>query len=126
LTVPRWGNGTLRELSKLLGDGAHAESERLLHRLLRQHGIGGWQANLRIEVRGSVCYIDVAFPSRRLAIEIDGMAWHSTPDRFQRDRTRQNALVASGWRVLRFTWWDLVERPGYVVGLISSELAAAS
>ena len=41
-----------------------------------------------------------------------------TPERFQRDRSRQNRLVAAGWTVLRFTWRDLVERPGYVVRTI--------
>jgi very-short-patch-repair endonuclease len=39
-----------------------------------------------------------------VAVEIDGFAFHHAPDRFQRDRTRQNALVGLGWTVLRFTW----------------------
>jgi very-short-patch-repair endonuclease len=38
-----------------------------------------------------------------LVIEVDGWAYHRTPDRFQRDRERQNRLVAAGWTVLRFT-----------------------
>lgn len=46
---------------------------------------------------------------------MDGRAWHSAGDRFQRDRTRQNALVAAGYTVLRFTWFDVTERPEYVI-----------
>jgi very-short-patch-repair endonuclease len=61
-----------------------------------------------------------------IAIEVDGWAFHHSPERFQRDRTRQNDLVALGWTVLRFTWGDLVERPGYVVAAIRRQLAAAA
>jgi len=51
----------------------------------------------------------------RIVLEVDGMAWHSSADRFQRDRSRQNALVNAGWLVLRFTWADLTERPDTVL-----------
>ena len=44
------------------------------------------------------------YPELKLAIEVDGFEHHSSPDAFQRDRTRQNRLVALGWTVLRFTW----------------------
>ena len=47
------------------------------------------------------------------------MAYHTDVDRFQRDRSKQNALIALGWTVLRFTWSDLIERPGYVIGLLT-------
>ena len=47
--------------------------------------------------------LDLAFPDVLLAIEIDGWAWHTDPDRFRDDRRRQNALVTAGWMVLRFT-----------------------
>lgn len=62
-------------------------------------------------------WIDVAFLTRRLAIEVDGWAWHSDVDRFAHDR-RQNALVLTGWTVLRFTWHDLTSRPQTVIAQI--------
>ncbi len=65
-----------------------------------------------------VAVLDLAFPDRRLAIEIDGWAWHHNPERFQEDPRRQNALVAAGWTVLRFTWADLVERPEHVLATV--------
>jgi very-short-patch-repair endonuclease len=49
---------------------------------------------------------------------VDGMAHHVDVDRSRRDRARQNDLVGLGWTVLRFTWADLVERPGYVTATI--------
>jgi very-short-patch-repair endonuclease len=60
----------------------------------------------------------VVFASAKLVVEVDGLAFHVTPERFQRDRQRQNRLVAAGWTVLRFTWMDLTERPSYVVASV--------
>ena len=53
-----------------------------------------------------------------MAIEVDGYEHHSSPEAFQRDRTRQNRLVALGWTVLRFTWDDVVKRPAMVAQTI--------
>ena len=44
-------------------------------------------------------------------------------ERFQRDRTRQNRLVAAGWTVLRFTWNDLRDRPNGVIAEIRAVIA---
>ncbi|WP_426521165.1 DUF559 domain-containing protein [Diaminobutyricibacter sp. McL0618] len=52
----------------------------------------------------------------RLFIEIDGFEFHSSPQRFARDRRRDAAFVLGGHRRLRFTAvdvlrdWDRVER----------------
>lgn len=120
----RIGNRLLRELALTSADGAAAESERVLHRLLRGAGITGWTPNLDIWVAGElVAVIDVALTQVMLAIEIDGLAYHSSADRFQRDRSRQNELVGLGWTVLRFTWSDLVDRPGYVLATIRRHIA---
>jgi very-short-patch-repair endonuclease len=115
----RPGNTQLRRLSSMVRDGAAAESERHLHRLLRRAGIGGWQPNYAVWVDGElVAVVDVALPAAGIAIEVDGMAYHVDVDRFRRDRSRQNDLVALGWTVLRFTWADLTEHPGYVIAMI--------
>jgi very-short-patch-repair endonuclease len=111
----RTGNLALRLVAQQLDDGAAAQSERVLHRLLRQIGLSDWEPNYRLWVDGQlVAVIDLALPQRRIAIEVDGWAYHSDVDRFRRDRSRQNDLVLLGWTVLRFTWADLIERPGYV------------
>ncbi len=49
---------------------------------------------------------------------MDGYAYHSSPEAFQRDRDRQNQLDALGWTVLRFTWHDVVHRPAAVAATI--------
>lgn len=103
----------LREAS----DGARSEAERLLIRLLRAAKISGWRANY--PVGGYV--VDVAFPEQKVAIEVDGWAFHNDRAAFQHDRTRQNRISLNGWKVLRFTWLDLTEHPQRVI----AEIAAA-
>ena len=117
---PRWpGNTQLRRIASRLGDGAASMSERRLHRILRASGIRGWKANYQLWRDGQlIAVLDVAIPHLKVAIEVDGMAYHVDVERFQRDRTRQNALVDLGWTVLRFTWADLTDRPGYVAGAV--------
>lgn len=73
-----------------------------------------------------VARIDFAYPHLRLAIEVDGFGPHSSPRAFQSDIDRQNALVALGWTVIRFTWHDVVRRPAKVAEAIRSTLAALS
>ncbi|GAB3096534.1 type IV toxin-antitoxin system AbiEi family antitoxin domain-containing protein [Isoptericola nanjingensis] len=41
-------------------------------------------------------------------VELDGREEHSTPEAVFRDRTRQNALVARGARMLRYTGRDVI------------------
>lgn len=118
----RPGSPILRRLVDDHIPGAHFEAERRLHRLLRAAGVGGWVPNHTVHLPERAAIVDVAFPEQRLAVEVDGRAHHSSPERFQSDRTRQNALVSAGWRVLRFTWADVRDRPDYVVATIRAQL----
>lgn len=115
----RHGSSAAAVLLRAAGDGAASEAERRLVRLLRRAGVTGWVLGHPAE--GYL--LDLAFPTIRVAIEVDGWAWHSDVDRFRADRRRQNALVAAGWTVLRFTWHDLGHRPGAVVAEISRVIA---
>lgn len=107
----------LRDLAQYAKSGSHAESERRLQILMRAHGLRGWKFNSEIkDETGTLLGIgDAVLPACRLVVEVDGHAWHSSVGRFQRDRTRQNAMVNEGWTVLRFTWDDITHRPQYVV-----------
>ncbi|MEJ8279980.1 DUF559 domain-containing protein [Pseudonocardia spirodelae] len=93
------------------GDRADSGLERRLLRLLRRAGIAG----LVRAVAFGPWTIDLAIPSLRIAVEVDGWAWHSDPDRFRADRRKQNALSTAGWTVLRFTWSDVYDSPDLTV-----------
>jgi len=114
----RHGSRAAGELLVVAADRAGSHAERLLIRLFREAGIGGWRTGYRVHSY----LLDFAFPAEKLAIEVDGWAFHSDADRFQGDRTRQNTLINEGWRVLRFTWHDLTGRPDAVVTQVRHEL----
>jgi len=118
----RYGSPRARRLLQAASSGARSEAERLLVKLLRTAGITGWTANYPV----GPYKIDVAFPELKIAIETDGWAFHSDPDAFRRDRKRQNYLILQGWRVLRFTWLDLVEYPQRVIAEIRAAISARS
>jgi len=119
----RRGVEQLRALSREAVTGTHSEAERVAVSLLRAEGIEGWVANYEVRAGDSIMAIaDVAFVAVRLAIELDGRAWHVDADQFQRDRRRQNALVKAGWTVLRYTWRDLTEEPDRVIAEIRHTL----
>ncbi|WP_462187506.1 endonuclease domain-containing protein [Frankia sp. CcWB2] len=71
---------------------------------------------------GLVARLDMAWPSCLLAVEADGAAFHEDPHALFRDRVRQNALLALGWRLLRFTWADALSRRRYVVEMVEQML----
>ena len=59
--------------------------------------------------------LDFVFTAQRVIIEADGYAWHSDTKSFEADRARDNALTARGFRVLRWTWKALDERPDELI-----------
>jgi very-short-patch-repair endonuclease len=120
----RWGNRQLAGLARDCRPGIEAESERRLQRLLEQAGVRGWIANHPVRVGGRRFRPDIAFPQFRLAVEVDGWAHHRTKERRDADVERDNLLMLAGWRVLRFTWEDVVDRPEYVLGVIRAALMA--
>lgn len=116
----RHGSPAARRLLRAADDGARSEAEREMARLLRAAGITGWKPNRRI----AGYEVDVVFRDAKVAIEVDGFAFHSDATAFQRDRTKQNAIALAGYQVLRFTWLDLVEYPDRVIAEVRRAIRA--
>ena len=66
--------------------------------------------------------VDFAYPDHRLLIEGDSRRWHMLAQAFETDRLRDNAAQLAGWRVLRFTWEEIVNTPERVVATIDRAL----
>lgn len=66
--------------------------------------------------------VDFLWPDARVVVETDGHSFHSTRAAFERDRARDALLVASGYRVLRFTYRQVVWEPEVVVRRLCSVL----
>lgn len=47
--------------------------------------------------------LDFALPDRKIGVELDGYAYHSSPEAFTRDRARQRNIERAGWRIIRFS-----------------------
>jgi hypothetical protein len=66
--------------------------------------------------------VDAVWPRERLIVELDGFAFHRHRAAFERDRARDAALQAAGYRVIRLTWRRLEEDPAAVAAELSGLL----
>jgi very-short-patch-repair endonuclease len=120
----RPGKGKLDRYARLVGAGAASEAELRLHALLQDAGIEGWEPNCPIRVNGRIIASgDVVFEEAKLIVEVDGFSAHGGRDAFARDRGRLRELQMAGYRVLPFTWHEIVDRPAEVVAEIRAALA---
>lgn len=105
-----------------------SQIEAELMRILRAAGIDLPEPQVRIHRRGGgiVARVDFVFPDAMLVIELDGWNFHADPQAFRKDRRSQNALVLEGYRVLRFSAWDVMAAPEYVTSQIVAALAATN
>lgn len=69
--------------------------------------------------------VDFAWPEQRLAVEYDGLDWHSGPAAFVYDRKRRAALQEVGWTVLAIIADDVRRRQSEMVRRIEFQLARA-
>jgi very-short-patch-repair endonuclease len=113
-------------LRAILADGRVAEraprselEDRFLA-FLETHGLPRPATNAGVQVRGGWFECDCVWHSARLIVELDGRETHMTTAAFERDRARDRALAAAGWRVVRVTWRQLHQRRP----LLASELGA--
>jgi hypothetical protein len=71
----------------------------------------------RGEVRIGPHEVDFLWRDRRLIVETDGFRHHSHRDAFERDRARDARLQSLGFRVLRFTYRQVLDRTPVVAAL---------
>jgi very-short-patch-repair endonuclease len=111
----RPGVPTLRKLveaDRVAATRTRSELERRFLTLLDAEGLPRPLVNERIDTMEP----DFVWTTERLVVELDGFETHGTRAAFERDRARDRALMAAGWRVARITKRQLDDAP--------SELAA--
>ena len=82
-----------------------------------------WQVPVRLGT-GTV-YLDVLHEPTRTNFELDGAAWHGSPQARERDLRRDAALASRGFRIVRLTHERLVHRPAEVRAQVLAILATA-
>jgi len=121
----RRGAAPLRRLLDSRDPGTAPTESVLEDTLVRALRRGGLLEPVR-QYRVGAVRVDLAYPGVRLAIEADSRVWHGGRTDVQRNSAKQNLLVARGWRVLRFTWFDVTHRPAYVVGTVEPLLSCVA
>jgi very-short-patch-repair endonuclease len=99
--------------------------EVAMARLLREHGLPPATFHHVVSTPGGRFELDFAFVGARLGIEVDGWAHHGGRRAFEADRARDAYLAGVGWRVVRFTWYQVNARSGWVADRLRAALASA-
>ena len=92
-----------------------------------------WKRNLRYRIHYGKERIDIAFPSKKLAIFVDGCFWHGCPihshipksnksywipklkKNMERDSAKNVRLIKNGWKTLHFWEHDLNDMKSVLV-----------
>jgi very-short-patch-repair endonuclease len=119
----RTGVGLLRKLLESERGPAltRSELERRLRTLVQQ-GQLPWPL-FNAPLLGFV--VDAVWPAAKLVLEVDGYQAHGHRAAFERDRLRDQRLVAHGYVVVRVTWRQLVEEPMAVLVRLAEALTWA-
>jgi hypothetical protein len=100
--------------------------ERFAASILHPAGIDA-EVNGRVALLdGASIRVDLLLRAQRVAIEVDGRDSHDRTGQFVTDRWRDRELQKLGFRVLRFTWHDVMYRPQHVLRDVRETLAAAA
>jgi very-short-patch-repair endonuclease len=125
--VARAGNGRrgCARLARILGGGGgptltRSEAEERLLALIADAKLPMPEVNVR--VRGHE--VDMLWRARRLVVEVDGYAFHSTRVAFERDRARDADLHAGGLGVLRVSWRQIVDEPYALIVRVAQALVS--
>lgn len=103
---PVRGIGVVRRLLRELHpEWCDSILEERVRDLVRQAGLPPPHPKpFPVETPGRRLHVDIAWPSRRVGIEVDGFAYHSSHAAMERDHRRANALLLAGWRILHVGW----------------------
>jgi very-short-patch-repair endonuclease len=130
-----------RDLEALAAAHRGEPGAGVLRRVLRSHTIGSTLTRSELEERFlRLCSdrqlpqplvnaplhdltVDFLWADARVVAELDGRGSHDTRRAFQDDRDRDSLLAAHRYVTLRFTWWDVTQRPAVVADRLRRVLA---
>lgn len=122
----RRGTATMREILEGMRPGyipPASELERAARKLFTERSIPLPRFEVHLGDDDVIGRVDCTWSDARLVVELDSERFHGSKEARERDRLRDNQLVAAGWRVIRVTWEDLKQRPDEVISQILAALA---
>ena len=111
------GSARARTVLPVADSRSGSPMESVLRWLLHVAGVPAPELQHGIWTAVAEFHADLAWPDRRVLVEFDGDV-HRDRRVFVDDLRRQNALVAAGWTVLRFSSADVLGRPEEVIAAI--------
>jgi very-short-patch-repair endonuclease len=78
-----------------------------------------------VPTSGLTYHPDLVDEAHRLVVEAESWSWHRDQQTHSRDCVRFTLMTVAGWRVLRFTWPQVMHSPGYVRNVLAEFLATA-
>jgi hypothetical protein len=116
-----------RLLGERCGEGLPTESklEDLFVALIARAGLPKPRPQRLLSDERGVVYarVDFAYEDERIAIWLDGVAFHGDVAIWRKDLDQAQEAVRHGWRVVRFTWEMVTKRGEDVVDTIRTLLA---
>lgn len=113
------GTAALKKAHQTEPSLTRSEAERKMLDLIRQAGLPRPEVNTQVEGYE----VDLLWCEHELVVEIDGYAFHSVRAAFERDRRRDQQLVAAGYRTIRVTWRQLENETHRLVATLTRALA---
>lgn len=105
----------LRGLLDEFAAGATSPLEvRARREVFRGKAFADFERQVSLRLRPTPVTVDMLHRKARLVVELDGKRYHSGADAVAADNERSIALAAAGYLTIRFTWNDVVTRPGWV------------
>jgi hypothetical protein len=106
------GRRALAQAVDLAEDGCQSELEAMgVLSVFRHRSLPPSVGQFAVALDDRWVRLDRAWPEVKLAVELDGARFHTSPADRRRDLARDAALAAAGWVVLRFTYADVLRDP---------------
>ena len=114
------GRPGVRKLRNLLDERTFVLTDSELERRFVPIALRAGLAKPRTQCWINGFRVDFYWPTLGLIVETDGLRYHRTPAQQARDRTRDQAHVASGLTVLRFTHGQIRFEPTHVQSILEA------
>jgi very-short-patch-repair endonuclease len=97
-----------------------SQAEERMLELIRLAGLPAPELNVTLEGGFTV---DFLWRQQRVALEVDGYAWHHTKSAFERDRRKDAFLKRAGLDLARVTWDQMRDEPLAIIAKLATTIA---
>ena len=109
-----------KDIEAMMSEGLTLTPEKALILAMNTRSMLAGEFKIRYSVGQHL--LDIAFPSVKLGVEVDGMAPHSSPAEFARNIQRMNYLSSCGWTVIRLQASDVAVNSSVIADRIARDV----